>query len=276
MHTTNSDWSKSESEIKEMVYKAEWLKVASITDHQYMTHKEAFEENSTLWIPGIEISASANGVPVHITWYGLKPVFTKNLRRLLQQIIDWYNDRATKIYNKWINEGLNVCEFDKLRDNQLPPPIYKSDLVRELWKVSWLQWSREIRDWAREKWNLLYIEEENFMPDVKELLPAMHESWLISCRAHPWKSLFKDENQWNKSLEIMNYIIDAGIIWIEPYAHKHTPYQTNFFKEFAKENKLLITWWSDYHWDIWHSISFPVSKEFISPFLEKIWYTKKD
>ncbi len=272
MHTTNSDGTSTFNEIKEMITSTGANKVVSITDHHYMTINKAFEEDAILWIPGIEISADANGQSVHITWYGLEPQFSPKLKNILQTIIDGYMDRANRVRERWISLWYSVPELNEFRDSSLPPPIYKTDLACQLGKIAWLTDTKEIRLRAKENGNLLFSEEESFMPDISELIPAMHESGLIACRAHPWKSLFRNPEEMEKSMKTLDIITDAGIDGIEPFAHKHTEEQTNFFINEAKKRKLLISWWSDYHWDKGHSISYPISSEYVQLFLDKIGY----
>ena len=274
MHTVNSDGKYTLDDIKKMVLSTGGNKVVSITDHHYMTINKAFEEDTILWIPGIEISADANWQSVHITGYWLEPHFSPKLKEILQTIVDGYMDRANRVRERWLSLWYKVPSLDEFRDSSLPLPIYKSDLARQLGKIAWLEDTKEIRMWAKENGNLLFSEEESFMPDISELIPAMHESWLIACWAHPGKSLFRNPEEMEKSLETLDVIIEAGIDWIEPFAHKHTEEQKKIFINEAKKRNLLITWWSDYHWDKDHSISYPLSPEYIKPFLDKIWYVE--
>lgn len=135
MHTNNSDGSKSFAEIKTIIENSGGDKVVSITDHHHLTLHKPFEENNILRIPGIEISADANGKSVHITGYSLNPQPSLDLQKILQKIIEGYNDRAKRIYERWLSLGYNLPPLDEFRDNTLPPPIYKSDLVRQLGKI---------------------------------------------------------------------------------------------------------------------------------------------
>lgn len=275
MHTVNSDWSKSFEELKSMIEKKAKNSVVSITDHNYMTMMKPLESHGILWIPWIEISAYANGHAVHITGYSLNPNISKKLEKILETIVAWYMQRARNIYDKWIALWLQVPAFNDLRDPNLPKPIYKSDLVAQLWKISKLQDDRAIRDRARANGNLLFVEEDIFMPDVSDLIPAMHESNLIACRAHPGKWLFRTQEERKISVETLEYIRKAGIDGIEPYAHKHTAAQTKFFLEYAKEHNLLITGGSDYHGDEGHDISYPLENEETKNFLKAVGFVQK-
>lgn len=108
------------------------------------------------------------------------------------------------------------------------------------------------------------------MPDISELIPAMHESNFITSRAHPGKGLFRNEEEMEISFETLDVIIDAGIDGIEPFAHKHTPEQTTLFIKEALNRGLLITGGSDYHGNEDHSISYPLNEEYTNTFLEKL------
>lgn len=154
--------------------------------------------------------------------------------------------------------GLQVPHLDEFRDNNLPPPIYKSDFVKQLGKIAWLSDEKEIRKRARENWNLLFSPEESFMPEVSELIPVLHESNFIACRAHPWKSLFRSEEEMEVSMETLDMMVACGIDWIEPFAHKHSKQQINLFWKKPKRKSYLLRddqiiieetiTWSPFHW----------------------------
>jgi len=272
MHTTNSDGKYSITEIRNKVYTSNWNKVASITDHQYMTDKKAFKENNILWIPGIEISAVANWIPVHITWYGVEPKFSDTLKNIIKTIVDWYNIRAQKIYDRWLSLWYKPAPLNTLRDSNLPAPIYKSDMVKELWKIAGIENEKDVRKRARKTGNLFFVEEKNFMPDVSGLIPAMHESNMIACRAHPWKKLFRNPEEMKSWWELLDYIVSSWIDWIEVFSHTHTVDQSFFFIKEAKKRSLLITGWSDYHGEEWHDIDYLLDSEYLYNFLKAIDY----
>ena len=270
MHTKNSDWEFSQKELEAIISNLEWKKVFSITDHNYLTVNNYYEVNWNLCIPGIEISAVANNEPVHILWYSLNPKINNNLQKILDDIRKWYQNRAKKIHKKIKNAGFNIAPLSEIRDPNLPLPIQKSDFVKELWRISWLKNSREIRDRARNNWNLLFVLEEVFFPEVEDLIPIMKESNFLTVWAHPWKKLFCNSKDKEKSTNILNHIINSGIDWIESFYHNHTSEQTELFLCVAEKNKLLITWWWDFHW-IWSwELSFPLSPEYIDSFLNKL------
>lgn len=272
IHTNNSDGEFNFLELREIIEK-DWLKkVVSVADHNFLTINNSFENNWTLWIPWIEISSVANGKPVHILWYSLNPNISSNLQNILDNIIEGYNNRAKKIYNKICELGYVLPPLNSFRNSSLPPPIQKSDFIRQLGKICGFSSPREIRDWARKNWNILFVEEEVFFPDVSILLPAMHESNFITSWAHPWKQLFRSPEEELISINTMNTIISAGICGIEVFAHKHTEEQSDYFLEKAKFKKLLVTWWSDFHWVKEWKLNYPLLEDYVWPFLDKLWY----
>ena len=272
IHTVNSDGKYSPLEIRNKVYATAWNKVVSITDHQYMTDKKAFKENNVLRIPWIEISAVANEIPVHITGYGLAPEFSDTLKKILNTIIDGYSNRAKKIYNKWLYLWYKPAPLNAFRDENLPAPIYKSDMVKELWKIAKIKNKKEIRKRARENGNLFFVEETNFMPDITELIPAMHESNMIACRAHPWKKSFRKPEEMQSWWELLDYIVSTWIDGIEAFSHTHTTEQSSLFINEANKRNLLITWGSDYHGEEGHNFNYALNTKYLNKFLEAINY----
>ena len=144
-------------------------------------------------------------------------------------------------------------------------------MIYQLGKISGLKDSREIRDWARKNWNLLFVEEKVFMPDVWKLIPIMHESNMITFWAHPWKALFRNKNEKKESIDTLENIVSSGIDWIEVFSHSHTNEQTKYFLNQSKIRSLLISWWWDYHGLNEGKISYPLFADYIPAFLKKLW-----
>jgi len=271
IHSSNSDWTKSFWEIKNICEKKFNNCVLSITDHNHLTLDRFIETKNNIYIPWIEISAQINWKSIHITWYSLTPHIDISLTNLLNKINLWYKKRAEKIYKKLIKLWYKLPTINNIRNNKLPWPIYTYDFVYHLKKILKINNDNDVLLWCKKNWNILFVKEDNFMPSVKEVVSALHKSNFIACRAHPWSRYLRNIEDEKKFKILYKKIIESNIDWIEVFNKDSSSYQITTLLKYAKSNNLTITWWSDYHWRWDKEKILPLLKmEYIDNFIKKL------
>lgn len=248
IHSNQSDWILSVSEIIDHVNNTFKKWIFSITDHNILTLKKPIKLWSNYWIPWIEISTHVDWESIHITGYSKNPFVTEDLKNMLYKIQKWYNNRAKKIHKKINKLWYKLPPLYKLRDTKLPWPINSYDIISAVWTLINEYDNKKIKEWCKKNGNLLFVQEKNFMPEAKDVIKILHEANFVVFWAHPGNRLFKNKLDLNHSKTIYCKLIKYNIDWIEVYAPKHTKQQIKLLKKLAKKDGLLISWGSDFHW----------------------------
>lgn len=247
LHTNISDGSMSFDEVMQAIAVTSNNKptLISIVDHNIFSVKSVIRNRNILILPGIELSATESLVNVHLTAYFKEITDTRPLDHLLSTIRDGYMQRARQIYEKIIASGYRMPPFDKMRPSNLPKPIYSHDIF-EAFRVMNGQAAFE----EQKKLGLFFVEEDNFLPTIKETIDAVHAMGGIIFWAHPGTRFLKtingsdDTQSYESTLKILlAYKLDG----IEAYYPSHTKQQRKRFLDDARTYSLLISGGSDFH-----------------------------
>lgn len=248
LHTINSDGSETiDTLIQNLKSQGHIEGVISVVDHHYLTVQEVQRLQNYLIVPGIEISGFAKEHSCHFVAYAKKPVMTLRLQNLLKSIVEGYQNRAVRMRDKLINLGYDVGDLEEIRSSKLPKPIYTYDLAHALGKVLKIQNDKEVIKWSKNNGDILYVEEDNFLPDSREIIETMHEAGFIIGLAHPGTRFLKEGQNLEEFENLIKELVDQGIDLVEVFYSKHTQEQTEEFVKIAEKYKLLKTGGSDYH-----------------------------
>ena len=243
LHTKNSDGIESEEELVNRLSSSQSI-IVSFVDHHYLTTKVLKINSKVKIIPGMEISGTVNGNSCHFLAYSGNPKPTKNLENMLNKIRNAYDERAKRYIKQCESFGLKLPKI--IRSTNLPRPIYTYDIANVIAKLRSIETDKEAISWAKSN-GLLWIEEDNFFPDVYKIIQILHESNYKIFLAHPGIKFFKENISDNESMKIWKICLDAGVDGIECFYPKHTPNQTKKFIDLASKNNLLVSGGSDYH-----------------------------
>ena len=191
IHTNISDGSLSLDETLAIVNSTHQANpvVISIVDHNIFATRSVVKRENTLIIPGIELSATEDEINVHLTAYFKDVIDTSPLGQYLQKINDGYMARARSMYEKIVSKGFAMPPFEEIRSADLPPPIYSHNMFEAFRRVN----SEEVFE-RQKNTQLFYVEENNFLPTIKEMIDAVHTMNGIIFWAHPGTRFLKNED----------------------------------------------------------------------------------
>jgi hypothetical protein len=247
IHTENSDGTHTLKEIIQICDKLNTSsKLIGIADHHYLTVKKFMEINKNFFIiPGIEISAQTDFTSVHILGYSKNPKEDLDFVELNKKIVEGYNLRSRKILKQLEDKGYQLKNL-KIRDSSLPDPIYTYDIAKALGKLIDIKNEREVIKWSRQNGNILFVEEDDFLPHPSEVIRILRQNNFKVVLAHPGTRFCK-EGDITKFEGILRNFIDYGLEGLEVFYPKHTEKQVKIFSDLAKKYNLQATGGSDYH-----------------------------
>lgn len=232
------------------------LEKISITDHDtcifHVINK--FKNTSQIFkgeiIPGMECDVVEDGSTFELLAYNFD----------VMSIFNWaYNVygtleiRQTRIKNKLIQ----IVKAKEFKFDNNTPFKGKSDYAHKYVYENILKFKENM--WLFEKYNIqtlsdfyrlsttikdfpLYVNMNEFWPNVDVVADAIHKAGGIVILAHPFN--YKDNINVNNLLDI---VLKKKIDGIEVYHPSCDEKKIKYLLNFAKKNKLIITGGSDYH-----------------------------
>jgi len=236
IHTDRSDGLLSPDQVIIKANKV-GLSAISITDHDTVDGIElaisAGKRHNVEVIPGLEISAEYDGEEIHILGYFIDWQ-NQALNKALQTFRDARHERALKMMEKLNQLGIKIEHSDVFK-------ITKLDYVgRPHLAVALVQngYADTISD-AFQKFlgnnAPAYIPKPAFSP--YEAIKMILDSHGIPVLAHP--GMLKQD--------VLDELISYGLMGIEAYHSYHSNQITDYYRDIAIKNKLLITGGSDFH-----------------------------
>ncbi len=247
IHSENSDGSLSVEDLSSFFVHINSPSFFSITDHNYLTDSKVRRVGNSIWIPGIEVSTEHQGVSIHLTAYSSNPKLTPDLEKILSNIEYGYNERASKMYLKLKNLGYSLPKFSEIRKNSLPGNIYTFDIAKALVPILKLENEKEVLKWCRQNGNILFVEEQSFLPDTLDVINLLHDSNFLVFWAHPGTRFLRKIDISKDFYLLLKTFISGGLDGIEAFYTNHSEVQVKNFIKAAEENDLLISSGSDYH-----------------------------
>lgn len=238
LHTTFSDGSLTPRELLIKAKKMNFTTV-SITDHDTVdgldqTLKISKDYNIEV-IPGIEFNTEYKGIDVHILGYFID-YYNQDLLNILKKIRKERSERIEKmleLLKELYNFDIEFEHIKKISSNNL---YGRSHIARILTEKGYVKsWERVFNKYIA-KGRPAYVNRDKITPFLAvDIIKAAQGIPII---AHP--GLLEDK-------VIIDQLISYGVFGLEVYYPEHTDQQTQYFKEYAKRNNLLITGGSDCH-----------------------------
>lgn len=237
-HTTASDGSFTPQELIHHAIEV-GLQALSITDHDTVdAYKQAIplaKEVGLELMPGIELSSSHRGVPVHILGYNFildHPV----LQALLKKHGHRRTDRNTKILEKLASLGFPIKEEELCHGETTLQNIGRPHFALVLKE-------KGIVDSIQKAFKLYLGEgkpayEPGELISIEETLNAIHEAQGLAVIAHPHLILKQS---------IFRQLLDMNFDGIECYYSRFDKAHNDKFLKIAKSKNWLVTGGSDFH-----------------------------
>lgn len=225
----------------------------AIADHESVANvRESLEyskDKDIVVVPACEVFTSCDGRLLHMLAYNFD-LDNKPLNEILDKITDSRYEGIEKQFQIIEKQGLKidrdlVFEFAGC-DIPLPSAYIYSFLSQEENKnhplVNGLDNSMEsIIKVSRSAFGFggpLTV--DTYMPDTATLIDAIIKSDGKAVLAHPGVDVRDD-------LYILEHLMEQGISGLEAYYTSHTKEQCEFYKNYARENRLIYTLGSDFH-----------------------------
>lgn len=244
VHTYFSDGLQSPDDVA-LIAKNNGVEFVSVTDHDtclaYPDFYDCCRKRGIKTVCGIEVSAYQNGVRLHTLGYGMDtdaPAFKKFLSSLLNGSLERTEDilkklKANKIY-------LSMDEVLNQRKSDLSP-VHSMHISRVAAAKGYAKDAFAFQKNFLSPGCIAYSPVGRPSPDTAvEIITACGG---IASLAH----LGRIELEKEELISLVKRLKGKGLGGIEAVYSAHTPSETEYFKQIAKEYGLLITGGSDTH-----------------------------
>lgn len=235
LHTTASDGLYSPREVVALA-KEQGLAVISVTDHDTIKGireaAQAAAEMGLTFIPGVEISAEADEVEVHILGYCLDEQ-DGSLERALTRFREARLGRAQEMLDRLRRLGMPL-EWERVLTLANGGTVGRPHIARALVEEGFVTSVPE----AFEKY--LAQGQPAFVPRIKatpaQIIRLIREAGGVPVLAHPW------------GLQgLVSSLVEEGLEGLEAYYTGYTPEMTAALCALAEEFGLICTGGSDFH-----------------------------
>lgn len=257
MHSNYSnDGEYSPTEIISMCYES-GVKVAAISDHNTVRGlkeaKNRADELGLSLINATELDCVHKGINLHVLGYFIEedyPGFLNIENMILEQERRASKERVDLVRQLGIH--VNLEEISKLAINgvitgEMIAEVSLNDEINidnDLLRPYFPGGDRSTNPYVNFYWDFCsqgkpaYVNVQYIT--LNEAIGHIWRAGGIVVLAHPGNNIGEDE-------EILKDIIDQGVCGVEVYSSYHSDYQTEFYKNKAKELNLVITCGSDFH-----------------------------
>ena len=244
VHTYYSDGLQSPEDVAE-ISKNNGVELISVTDHDTaLAYSELFsccEKRGIKAVYGIEISAYANGVRLHTLGYGISPehpTFKEYLKGLQEGSLTRTDDILRKLKKAGIN--IKLEEVLKHRKSEKAPvhAMYISRVgAQKGYSPNPFAFQKNYLSKGCTAYSGLC------RPTPEEAVEIITECGGFASLAHPGRIELERE----EIISLVKRLSALGLKGIEGVYSAHTPQETAYFTEMAKEYGLSVTGGSDTH-----------------------------
>ncbi len=234
----------------------------SVTDHNCAKANEeaqkAAEEKGILYIPGIEIDCTCQGINLHVLGYGID--FRSNDFQEIETYIDDQNLQASLSrlaktqelgFGSITEKDLWTLSKDQYWQTSWPGELFAELLLSkpEYAAHPLLQpyrpgGERSDNPYVNFYWDYYsqgkpcYVKMD--YPPLEEIVAVIHRNHGAAVIAHPGVNL-------KENTSLLETILGLGLDGIEAFSSYHSPGQTEYFRKAARKHSLWITCGSDFH-----------------------------
>jgi predicted metal-dependent phosphoesterase TrpH len=247
LHTTASDGRCTPQELVSRAAAA-GVTVMAATDHDTtagIADVRAYaERRGILAIPGIEITAIANGRDVHMLGYFFDPA-DAGLGKFLAAQRATRVARIGAIAERLAALGMPIDVGPLLAEaaRQTGKSIGRPKVARAMIEAGYVVDTREAFDKWLARGCPAFIERAGAPPD--EVIGILHRAGGLASLAHPGRTEIDDR---------INALADAGLDAIEVYHSDHDAAAVERYKRTARDRALLVSGGSDFHGDPAHGL----------------------
>lgn len=244
IHTYCSDGLQSPEDVA-IIAKNNGVKLISITDHDTaLAYPEIFthcEKRGIKAVYGIEISAYENGVRLHTLGYGINPEHPV-FKKFLEELVDGSFARTEDILSKLRKNGIRIAFEDVLKYRRCnKAPIHSMYVARAGAQKGYYTNPFEFQKRYLSGGCIAYSEVGR--PSPGKAVEIIEECGGLSSLAHPGRIELEKE----EVISLIKRLAGLGLKGIEAYHSAHTPQETAYYEEVAKEYGLFVTGGSDTH-----------------------------
>lgn len=253
-HTCVSDGTDTPEEILTNAEKTK-LEILSITDHDttegYKNIKELRDLFSGIIIPGVELKAFYDGIPVEVLGYGIEPskinVNRDNVFEMQIDCLNEFKERGRKLGLKF-DQNIEVSKTDSRR--KYASFTFADELLKHKENESIIlsigpmfTQTEFYRIHASNKKSIFYYDESKFGISIEEAIDMVHNAGGLAFLAHPL--LYPYDKDKFEAVEdiIKKYDLDG----IEVEYPLFSEQDRNKLKELAKKYNKYISGGTDYH-----------------------------
>ena len=250
-HTTASDGSLSPTALVQHAHEV-GLAALAVTDHDTISGlQEAEAEAQRLgldFLPGVELSVEDKDGRFHLLGYGFDPQFPE----LAEKLLALRRSRAarnTQMADKMAALGLPVTMDDvrdaarkHAEDGEEAEVIARPHFAQALIAKGIVGSVSEAFDKYLASGKPLYQAKEVLTP--ADAIALLHRAGGVAVMAHPGLVALSKPAL---AARVTSLAEDAGMDGIEAYYSQHSPAETAFFLDLAREHNLLVTGGSDFH-----------------------------
>ena len=237
LHSTCSDGTVEPVTVVKKAHEA-GLKAISLTDHDSVDGVEiaitAGESVGLEVISGVELSATLEGMDIHILAYLVDPNHP-SLLDYLRIFRDERMNRAERIVKRLNQLGIGLTIHAvkaKAQEGAVGRPHIADAMVEEGYVFSIPEAFQKYLGYNRPAY------ERKYVLSPEEAIGLIHDASGLASLAHP--GIYKRD-------DLLSHLVSCGLDGIETIHAKHTPEQIRHFRESAKLHGLLETGGSDCH-----------------------------
>ena len=250
-HTNASDGSLAPAALVQKAH-ATGLAALAVTDHDTLGGlTEASAEAQRLgldFLPGVELSVEDKDGRFHLLGYGFDPSFPE----LADKLVELRRSRAarnTQMAEKMAELGLPVTMDDvrnaakkHAEDGEESEVIARPHFAQALIAKGIVGSVQEAFDKYLASGKPLYQAKEVLTP--ADAIALLHRAGGVAVMAHPGLIPLSKPAL---AARVKSLAGEAGLDGIEAYYSQHSPAETTFFLDLAREHDLLVTGGSDFH-----------------------------
>lgn len=236
-HTTFSDGVLSPSELMAKA-KQVGISVISVTDHDTVAGvpdcSKAAAKVGIDFVPGLEISASVEGVEVHILGYFFDPDNT-TIREYCDTFRNHRRERAMRIVDKLDELGI-ALDHDKVIEDSGEGTIGRPHIADAMVNAGYVASISDAFDLYLKDGGPAYVSSRKI--EAGDAIKMLSGAGGISVLAHP--------GQWTSDRTVMS-LIRSGIDGVEVVHPSHDQSLQEYYRNIAREFFLVTSGGSDYH-----------------------------
>lgn len=243
LHTRCSDGGLTPAEVVALA-SARGLRAIALTDHDTIEGNEeaqaAGEGEGVEVIPGVEISTRWEDVTFHLLGYGLRKG-APGLREALEFVEASRRTRNPRMAKRLADLGVDIT-WEEVVAEAAGSLVGRPHFARVLLRKGVVGSMQEAFDRFLGRSAPAYVDKERLSP--AEACRVLSEAGGVAVLAHPG---LIERDYPGRFAGVLAHLRGLGLGGIEAHYSRHTPGQTAFYLDVARQHGLVVTGGSDFH-----------------------------